>query len=246
MSGPEKMIFVVTTGRSGTGYLASLCSQLRGVHSSHEPDPNFADVMRQAQRDPRLSEEFWISQKLPAVSSVRNPIYLETSHLFCKGFFEPLVSLGHRPSIIFLRRNAREVAMSLCQMRTVPARTRKGLHYLLQPDDPSCSPCEEWQSLSDYQLCYWYCLEIEKRQRVYADVSDKLSLRCLDLSFAKMVNGREDGRLLSFLGIGEEQKLIRDDRVFRNAKNKKKQKLPVIDFAFEEDEVRRRFLDITG
>ncbi len=28
---------------------------------------------------------------------------------------------------------------------------------------------KEWNRLHDYQLCYWYCLEIEKRMEVYKE-----------------------------------------------------------------------------
>ena len=50
----------------------------------------------------------------------------------------------------------------------MPGRGKLGLKYLLHPDDPGVLPLRGWHGLSDYQLCFWYALEIERRQEAYA------------------------------------------------------------------------------
>lgn len=164
-----RLIFTVTTGRSGTAYLWRILELVPGIASQHEVRPLFADVMREVQTNPAAAREFWIERKLPAILECGRPVYVETGHLFCKGFFEPLLELGHTPDLILLSRPNRQVATSLLQLGTIPGRTKGGLHWYLSPDDPGVLTLPDWRSLSDYQLCYWYCLEIERRARVYGE-----------------------------------------------------------------------------
>jgi len=163
----KRLIFTVTTGRSGTAYLARILGVIPDVASFHEPEPRFSEIMRSVQQDTDVAYEFWINKKLPRVASERAPIYVETSHLFCKGFVEPLLKLGITPDLILLTRPHRQVATSLYRLATIPGRTEKGIKYLLGPEDPDVLPLPNWESLHDYQLCYWYCLEIERRSHKY-------------------------------------------------------------------------------
>ena len=163
----KRLIFTVTTGRSGTGYLAKMLSFVPNVVSYHEPRPDFADVMRLVQQDVSIAYGFWIEKKLPQIMEEPASTYIETSHLFCKGFVEPLLKLGVTPDLIILTRPHRRVAASLHRLDTIPGRTEKGLRYLVSPGDPGVLALPGWQTLTDYQLCYWYCLEIERRSHEY-------------------------------------------------------------------------------
>jgi len=163
----KRLIFTVTTGRSGTAYLAAVLGFAQGAYSVHEPLPEFADVLRSVQNNPDLARQFLLDEKLPAIFRVPADIYIETSHLACKGFLEPLVELGIVPDLIIHRRPARDVSLSMFKMGTIPGRSDKGLRFYLSPADPEVLELSDWQSLHDYQLCYWYCLEIEKRALYY-------------------------------------------------------------------------------
>ncbi len=166
----KRIIFTVTTGRSGTGYLATVLSHLPNVHAFHEPEPNFVWVMRRAIEKPEVALKFLAYKKLPAIAELPYPVYCETSHLFCKGFFHPLLDLGFLPEIVILKRERRKVAKSLFELNTIPGRTPLALSYYLKPDDKGVYlPIKDWNRLHDYQLCYWYCLEIEKRMEVYKE-----------------------------------------------------------------------------
>jgi hypothetical protein len=163
----KRLIFTVTTGRSGTKYLKTMLSFLHNVQSLHEPLPGFHEVLRDIQHDKSLAYYFWIEQKLPSIVNFPEPIYIEASHVFCKGFLESLLELGIIPDLIVLRRDMREVAQSMYRLGHIPARSQIGRIYLIQPDDPDVIPMPDWESMHDYQLCYWYCLEIERRAQKY-------------------------------------------------------------------------------
>jgi hypothetical protein len=165
----RRLVFTVTTGRSGTALLAHLLALHRGVVARHEPKPTFSSALRSVLARPGVATEFWLAHKLPAIVATRGHVYAETSHLACKGFLESLVDLGVRPELVVLARRPREVVRSLCALGTIPGRTYGGVKYYLSPADPVVLPLERsrWERFSDYQLCYWYCLEIEARARRY-------------------------------------------------------------------------------
>lgn len=174
----RRIIFTVTAGRSGTAFLSYLMNHIPNVKSFHEPKPQFHEVMRLVQKNIDIAYEFWIDRKLPEIIiTEQNSVYVETSHLFCKGFAEPLLNLGFVPDIIILTRPHRQVARSLYQVAAIPGRTERALTWYLSPEDPQVVAPANWQSLTDYQLCYWYCLEIERRSELYASMFSQRGAR---------------------------------------------------------------------
>ncbi|MGQ7791629.1 hypothetical protein ACUN0C_04385 [Faunimonas sp. B44] len=164
----KALVFCVTAGRSGSDTLARLLARIPEVDARHEPRPDFVLAMRPAQKQPELATEFLRKLKIPAIAASPKPVYAETSHLFGKGFVEPLLGLGLRPGLIMLKRDPRQIALSYLRLETVPARTSKGRRYLLDPDDRVFLGLDRWRDLTDYQLLYWYALETEERQKAYA------------------------------------------------------------------------------
>lgn len=173
----KRLIFTVTTGRSGTAYLSTLFGYVRNTHTFHEPAPEFVNVLRQVQDDSGTARDFLVNEKLPVVASDCASVYVETSHLVCKGFLEPLLSIGIVPDLIIHRRAPRDVAKSMFKMGTIPGRSDKGLKFYLSPADPDVMKLNDWQNLTDYQLCYWYCIEIERRARRYKKLFSKHGAR---------------------------------------------------------------------
>ena len=166
----KHLVFTVTAGRTGTTYVTRLGELFPDTVSVHEPQPSYVHVLRQIQRRPRLAYDFLLEYKLPFIAAAAASRYLETSHLLGKGFLEPLLDLGLRPSVLMLRREPRAIARSLLTRRTVPGRGKLGFKYLIHPGDPGVLPLPRWTSYSDYQLCFWYALEMERRQRVYGEL----------------------------------------------------------------------------
>ncbi len=180
----KRLIFTVTTGRSGTAYLASIFGFARMVYSVHEPSPEYADVLRLVQTNSERAREFLLTKKLPVILATPSDIYVETSHLACKGFLEPLLELGVVPDLIIHRRAPRDVALSMLKMGTIPGRSDKGLRFYLSPADPGVFAPSNWHTLHDYQLCYWYCLEIERRAGNYKQLFKEAGARISETTLA--------------------------------------------------------------
>ncbi len=197
----KRLIFALTTGRSGTGYLASVFRELPGVRAEHEPEPKFSDVLRDIQSDPEVARTFWLERKLPAIRRVAESIYIETSHCFSKGFLDPLLELGVVPDAIVLRRSHRAVASSLARLETVPGRTPRGVRFLVAPTDPGVLELPDWEELDDYQLCYWYCLEIERRTREAVHRIESRGGRVAGVEFDALIRGPGWSKLVAELGL---------------------------------------------
>jgi hypothetical protein len=197
----KRLIFTVCTGRCGTQLLADRLARLNGVTALHEPDPNFVDCLADAVRDSGVATRFLLERKLPAIARQTGNIYVETSHVFCKGFLQPLINCGVVPDLILLSRPSREVALSLRRINTVPGRTPLGRQWLLSPDMPGVLSLPNWESMSDYQLCYWYCLEIIRRQKEAADLVARTGGRFSHVSLADIRTYAGVSRMIRELGM---------------------------------------------
>ncbi|MDD4347865.1 MAG: hypothetical protein PHF70_02060 [Opitutales bacterium] len=164
----KHLIFTVTSGRSGSHFLARVMGYVPRMTVFHEEkEHSFHHYLRAAQSDREVAERFLLEEKLPFIAACKDPVYFEASHLFCKGFFEPMHAWGLTPDLVILTRNIREISASLFQLGTIPGRTEKALTFYLSPEDTTVHPVPGWTSWSDYQLCYWYCLEIQRRAADY-------------------------------------------------------------------------------
>jgi len=84
--------------------------------------------------------------------------------------------MGFRPKLIFLRRNARANAISLLRKNSVPERTVVGKRHVIAPGDNPYLPVFGVKELSDFQLCYWYCLEMHLRHELYQQICKDMEL----------------------------------------------------------------------
>jgi hypothetical protein len=164
----KNLVFTITAGRTGTAYLQRLLGLFPDTTSLHEPEPAFVSVLRLVQHAPERARSFLLEYKLPFIAAVPTGRYVEASHLFGKGFLEPALLLGLMPRLVLLRRHPRRIALSYLARNAVPGRTKLGFKYLLQPSDPGVLPLPDWTRRSAYQLCFWYALEMERRQCAYA------------------------------------------------------------------------------
>ena len=163
----KKLIFCFTTGRSGTGLLAQLLQTLPRdkVFATHEEKPLFDDYLTDARDNPELFYRYWYKKKLPIIKSLPQPIYIETSHVINKGFIDSLLSFNLDVSFIYLYRDIEKVAASMHSLDDIPGRTKTGCRYYLLPWENQLKIRDggEDLTLTDYQLCYWYCKEIQHR-----------------------------------------------------------------------------------
>ncbi|MDB5453053.1 MAG: uncharacterized protein JWO33_1631 [Caulobacteraceae bacterium] len=198
----KTLVFCVASGRSGTQSLAKIFEVAPGVHATHEGVPAFQDVMRPALESPTLACDFLLTRKLPAIADVAEEVYLESSHVFAKGFLPPMLKLGLRPKLIFLKRDPRKIALSLERIGATPLRTEGGRGHFISPADPSMLPVAPWDDFTDYQLCYWYALETIRRQQVLYEMAVRSGCTCRYQRIEDLRTPADVWALMASLGLG--------------------------------------------
>lgn len=244
----KRLVFTVTTGRSGTKYLSCLLSLLADFTCEHEAEPAFHYQLRSVQTCPGKAKVFWLERKLPYIASLSTSYYCDTSHLISKGFLEALLDLELVPDLIFLKRRNRDVARSYLQLGAIPGRTRLGLIYLSSPTDPTALRVLDWKKLTDYQLCYWYTLEMDRRHALYSQLFRGTGSKHSYLLFDEMVNGDVLRKLcneldLPPLTVDGARRYPRLRKFRRNSKTQNKREIGIISYEDEELDLIRRIED---
>lgn len=169
----KNIVFCITHGRTGTTMLTEIFKIFENTVSEHEPEPNYASEFPRVKENPRYAIGF-LEAKLEKINSFVEDNYVETSNVFGKGYFIPLVRMGVYPKLIFLNRDFRRVADSLFRRGSFPMRTKMGRHFSADPSCPGALPIFQPESLTNYQICFWGVLDSYYRQlsasRIYDGV----------------------------------------------------------------------------
>lgn len=237
----KNIIMCLTTGRSGTNLLQKLLALTDDTCALHEPEPAFQSALADVSRDPEAAVFFVRNRKLPYILSRTEKNYAETSHVFGKGFFEAFITLEIPFRLIILDREPREVAKSHWRTRIVPRRTRLGREFLLDPAQRDVLSPKRWQLMTNYQLCYWYCLEVERRKTLYMKECRERGIPVVEISLDQLKDWNRFQQLCMTCGLTlpDSAKTAYDgivaDKV--NAKSEHLEKSPLIPFAWQEKKV---------
>jgi hypothetical protein len=128
----------------------------------------------------------------------------------------------------------------------VAGRTWADKRYLISPKDRPFMQIADAQSLSDYQMCYWYCLEMEQRRDLNKLTCAEHGLASPAIETAGLNDPKARSRMVPDLGLGGDTNVAAahdanpDDPVF-NATSAWERQVPVeIDFVAKEAAVRSR------
>jgi len=241
----QQLIFTFTTGRSGTALLTELFKLLPEdlVMATHEPQPVFDDFLWRARITPEIYKKFW-TRKLSVINKHKQPVYIETSHIACKGFLDGLLDLNVPFDIIYLYRPIRDVATSMYRLNDIPGKTNKGIRYYLLPGDRhNCLQLPNSEKNTDYQLCYWYCLELWERAKEFYHLSIcKESHKAYFITLADLKKRSFFSSMLRHLNLPElseeawkAHKHVCNLKV--NCKRNRKSSRPIPDYTTEEGEI---------
>lgn len=237
-SSNKNIAMCLTTGRSGTNLLQELLSLAENTCSLHEPAPFFSDHVEEVRKNPQAAVNFVVNEKLPVIEKYPQTNYVETSHMFGKGFFEAFISQNIAFRLMILNRPPREVAKSMWRVGMIPGRTEKGLKTTYHPDQPDVLQILNWQKLSNYQLCYWYCLEVERRKPLYKDICAKHNFAVAEISLATLRDWESFKGFAGQLGLKIPETAREDfERITASKVNRKAKyfsKIPLIPLSIQE------------
>jgi hypothetical protein len=201
---PKKLIFTISSGRSGTKHLTRILGTLPSVGALHEPVPNFLHQMQSSQSDSSIADKFLNDLKLPWMSTIQEPIFAEISHLWCKGLLQAWLRRDDLPvpDVVLLDRNLRSVALSIMRLETTPERTHGGREWYIGPSAPTAIlKVQDWKKWSDYQLCYWYAMEVEARKVILGNLIKSKGGRVCRIDISELAKWQGIKRLIGELDL---------------------------------------------
>lgn len=238
----HNIVMCLSAGRCGTSLLSQLLALCNNIHSVHEPEPTFLPIVEgTGSYSLEKAEVFVRDIKLSAIFSKSVPNYAETSHLFGKGAFEAFLALKVPFQLIRLHRAPREVAKSHWRIKAIPARNEKKKAFVLHPALDTVMQLPSWKRLTSYQLCFWYCLEIERRKDTYKIQAEQCGIPVVDVHLGDLLNFDSFHKLCAQLSLelpeacGSAHQNLVSQKI-----NRKKRYLPKISFrslASQEEEV---------
>jgi hypothetical protein len=91
------------------------------------------------------------------------------------------------PDLILLDRDLRRIALSIFRLELTPERTHNGREWYLGPSAKTALlKVGDFQKWSDYQLCYWYALEVEARKLVLGKLATVRGGRVVRVGIEKL------------------------------------------------------------
>lgn len=197
----KNIIMTISTGRSGTGLLAKLLDLAGDMSSVHEPVPAFQDVFVNGQSESKAALAFMRDVKGPVIAACGTAHYAETSHYFGQGFLDASLDLKIPLKLVILNRDPRSVAKSFERIKCIPMRTDKGRTLMPHPDKASALSLPNWEAFSDYQLCYWYCLETEERKERARELAAKNGIPVVEIDLEDLKSFEAFASMASALGL---------------------------------------------
>jgi len=196
----QRLIFAISNGRSGTNMLANVFGAFADTAALHEPRPDFRHLRSLAAKNPALARDWLRYVKLPDIAATPGTIYVDTSHMFGKGFLEPTLDLGVLFDLVLLQRPAREIASSMVRLPSIPGESLWARSFYVAPDEPNMLPIDP-TGLSPYQICYWHALETERRQAVYREMLTARGRRAVTFATHDLSDEAAVVRMFEALGL---------------------------------------------
>lgn len=203
----RRVAFVVSSGRAGSGFLAGRFSGHPAVVSAHEPRPRMTGpFLRMAMERPLEETARWRAIKIAGVNAtlLRHPhagLYVESSHMFCKSFWDVILGYYRSVDVVVLRRDPASVLRSFLDLGYFSPRNRSWPHWfhdaevpnrLVQAVVPAGTPLQVARAIA-------YLVDIEARAERF--VSNPGGARVHEVTLAALRTEEGFQRLCGDLGL---------------------------------------------
>jgi len=205
----KTITLMLSAGRSGTNKLATMLSTVPDVYAEHEGDPGFHTVRVANLHDSSVGKSF-VQNKIEFFNSKPQTHCVHTGHMVGEGFIEHFLDQGITPNIIVLRRPMREVALSMFNLKWIPGRHKLIRGWYSGPDEPNVLPYNGWESAHSYQLCYWWCLDTERRIRHYTPILKQRDCKIYETTLDQILDLTQFNKLLSFFGMQNVESITKE------------------------------------
>jgi len=201
------LIFVSSTGRSGTTYLSKLVSHISDTKGYHVPEPQCTGKVLIDCNN--YKDNAVLSVKKESIrKSIKNGRYFESSPLFLRCFVEEALELGEEMrlpvGVIHLTRDPLQVARSYNNRNSVPG----SLDCVWRlPMEARKNFLKITEGLTSYQKNLWDWFENEIRFHHYKSKFDKT----YDMYFSDLNNISKLKEMLAFFGMTIDQNKLENN-----------------------------------
>ncbi|MBC2716520.1 MAG: hypothetical protein HF978_14540 [Desulfobacteraceae bacterium] len=181
MQNNTRYIFCISSGRSGTGYLAKLTGTAENVRAFHEADPtmsgsylrmidHFAYSETADQRTIKVKKINQIIESFkrkPWFLSKSNMIYVETNHMFIKTFHDVVCKYFKNVEVIILRRRIAETLKSFIQLNYFTPYNPVSFEWMSSPNAITAAipAIDQDDKLDSCDKAIAYLIDIEARSQ---------------------------------------------------------------------------------
>lgn len=202
-------VFVLSTGRCGSKYIADLFKNTEDVVSFHEPEPNlmyFSNYAFQNQKKIEVLEKIFLAARLELIirEYIKGKIYFESNQ--CLTFFAPVIAkIFKKAKFIHLIRHPGDFVRS---------GIRKGWHSndsIWESGRIKMANMEEWEKLISIEKLSWVWNSTNLFIEGFRESVDSKSNINLKLEEISGENKKKAYGLFQFVGVTENvHKILRD------------------------------------
>lgn len=209
----KRLIFNICIGRSGTSHLFKMTERFRGmssfperlkeIHSKSPTTPEMlsaVSVMPEARENKEIVDNY-VKEVVTFISELDSNIFYQTSFLTSHGIIEGFLRLGIVPDFVVLERDPSLIAQSHYKLDMIPGRSEKGLRWCLHPEQKDVKYIKNWDKLNNYQLCYWYSLENQRRQDIYSRRLRNIGSNILKINISELNNAQGVMKLIRYFDL---------------------------------------------
>jgi hypothetical protein len=167
----RRLIFAISSGRAGSGFLAKLLGSSPDVRAEHEPIPRMCGTyLKMAMRADLSTSYEKRKAKLIALNArllllPETIVYAETNHMFIKTFFDVTLDYYRNVDVVVLRRPMSKVLKSFVELGYFSERNSHWPLWMHDPNSHNCvaEPLGPMAEMDLYDRCIAYLLDIEAR-----------------------------------------------------------------------------------
>ena len=165
----RRLVFVISTGRAGSEYLARLFNTAANVYAIHEPRPRMNGRYLEMAMNAPLADSYYkrrikilgINRALSRMD--KDSIYVETSHMFIKSFHDVVLDYYDNVEVIILRRPLYKILKSFVELGFFAESNPTSRRWFHLPGSRN-SKAELFKPLAEmdqFEKCIAYLLDIE-------------------------------------------------------------------------------------
>lgn len=227
----NKYIFSISTGRSGSQYLAELLSTAKDTVSFHEPEPKMHDMHLRMVEEKGLEATY--RDRLIKVDAVKKAVrksgaavYAESNHMFIKTFYDVVVKELNDVQVVFLRRNLVDILKSFYQLRYFTEENQAWKRWMTFPTSQNAAIRFVGNPTDEIDLSIGYIIDMYARAgRFHAQYPD---INVISFDISQFKNEEVVLDLFRRLGVEPTDKTKEMVGATSNARAEKKQKYNVV------------------